>query len=142
MITRFPSKQKAIDLALWQNHNHRYDDNYGVVSSIDEDYIVFQTDHPSFDKRSFEKLPDDYSKMSYKHIRKIRMDEDPLSHWEEIAGMFSVVHGETLRFILSTKIPLERFIRYELAARGHDKDFRWIGFDKAEEFWLGNKIKN
>ena len=37
--------------------------------------------------------------------------------------MFSVAHGETLRFILNTKIPLKRFIRYELACRGYDKNF-------------------
>ena len=55
---------------------------------------------------------------------------------EEIAGMFSIVHGETLRFILSAHIPLERFIRYELACRGYDKDFLWVGFDKAENIWL------
>jgi hypothetical protein len=135
-MTRFPNKQKAIDLAVWQNHNHRFDDNYGVVSSIDGDYMIFQTDHPTFNKSDFEKLPRDYSKMKYKHIRKIRMDDDPLSHWEEIAGMFSVAHGETLRFILNTKIPLKRFIRYELACRGYDENFNWVGFDKSEEIWL------
>ena len=136
MITRFPNKQKAIDLALWQNHNHRYDDNYGVVSSIDGDYMIFQTDHPTFEKSDFEKLPRDYSKMKYKHIRQIRMDVDPLSHWEEIAGLFSNLHGEHLRFILSAKIPLEKFIRYELAVRGYDKDFEWVGFERAEKLWL------
>lgn len=135
-MIRFPSKQKAIDLALWQNHNHRYDNNYGVVSSIDGDYMVFQTDHPSFDADDFEKLPRNYNKMSYKQIQKIRMDKDPLSHWEEIAGMFSVAHGETLRFILYAKIPLEKFIRYELACRGYDKDFLWVGFEKSQEIWL------
>lgn len=135
-MTRFPSKQKAIDLALWQNHNHRYDDNYGVVLSSKGDYMVFQNDHPSFKKSDFEALPTDYLNMDYTHIQQIRMDEDPLSHFEEIAGMFSVAHGETLRFILSAKIPLEKFIRYELACRGYDKDFLWVGFEKAEKIWL------
>jgi len=27
-------------------------------------------------------------------------------------------------------------IRYELAARGYDKDHKWVGFEKAEEVWL------
>ncbi len=64
------------------------------------------------------------------------MDDDPLSHWEEIAGMFSVAHGETLQFILSAKIPLEKFIRYELACRGYDENFQWVGFEKSQEIWL------
>lgn len=98
--------------------------------------MVFQKDHPSFKKSDFEALPKDYTKMDYKYINQIRMDDDSLSHWEEIAGMFSVAHGETLRFILSANIPLKRFIRYELACRGYDKDFLWVGFDKAEKNWL------
>ena len=135
-MKRFPNKQKAIDLALWQNHNHRYADNYGVVLSSKGDYMVIETDHASFSKKEFEPLPLDYITMDYKHIQHIRMDDDPLSHWEEIAGMFSVAHGETLRFILSTKIPLEKFIRYELACRGYDKNFQWVGFEKSQEIWL------
>lgn len=135
-MIRFLDKQKAFDFCLWQNHNHRFDDNSGVVSSIDGDYMIFQTDHPTFETGDFEKIPRHYSKMSYKHIRHIRMDEDPLPHWEEIAGMFSTAHGETLRFILNTKIPLKRFIRYELACRGYDENFKWVGFKKAEEIWL------
>ena len=135
-MIRFPNKQKAIDLALWQNHNHRFDDNYGIVLSSKGDYMVYQTDHPSFNKNEFEVLPVDYKKMDYKHIQQLRMDDDPLSHWEEIAGMFSTTHGETLRFILNTKIPLKRFIRYELMCRGYDKNFEWVGFEKAEEIWL------
>ncbi len=64
------------------------------------------------------------------------MDEDPLHHFEEIRGMFSVMDGEILRFILEAKIPLEKFIRYELASRGFDKDHKWVGFEKVEEIWL------
>ena len=54
--------------------------------------------------------------------------------------MFSVAHGETLRFILNTKIPLKRFIRYELACRGYDKNFKWVGFDKAEVDLVDNNL--
>ena len=135
-MERFPNKQKAIDLAIWQNHSHRFDDNYGVVLSSKGDYIVVQTNHPSFEKNAFEILPVDYTKMSYQHIQQIRMDDDPLYHFEEIAGMFSTCHGEILRFMLSAKIPLERFIRYELASRGYDQKFNWVGFEKASDIWL------
>jgi len=69
-------------------------------------------------------------------IRFITMDEDPLMHWEEIKGLFSSMHGEVLRFILAYQVPLEKLIRFELAARGHDENHNWCGFDKAEEIWL------
>jgi len=132
----FPSRQKAIDQALWQNHNHRYDDNHGVVPTSKGGYMVVSKDHPSFTKREFEIFVDDYSGMDYMHIRQIAMDEDPLNHFEEIRGMFSVLHGEILRYILEVKIPLDKFIRYELANRGYDKDHKWCGFEKAKEIWL------
>ena len=64
------------------------------------------------------------------------MDEDPLHHWEDIRGVFSVVDGELLRYILHTKIPLEKFIRFELAIREYDEHFNWVGFDKSERIWL------
>lgn len=130
------SLQKAIDLAIWQNQNHRFEENYGVVLSSQGDYLVIQTSHPSFDKSEFENLPVDYKKMEYQHIQQIQMDVDPLPHFEEIAGMFSTAHGETLRFILNTKIPLKKFIRYELACRGYDENFQWVGFEKANSIWL------
>ena len=96
--------------------------------------MVLHKSHPSFEKNEFENFSDDYSKIEYKHIRQIAMDDDPLEHFEEIRGMFSGSHGETLRLILKTKLPLKKFIRYELACRGYDEDFNWVGFEKAEEY--------
>ena len=136
MMDKFTDKQKAIDLALWRNYNNRYDDNYGVVENPKGEYIVCPTDKAKYINSSFEALPKDHSKMGYEHIQQIRTDYDPHSHWEEIAGMFSVLHGEVLRFILFANVPLERFIRYELARRGYDKDFKWVGFEEAETIWL------
>lgn len=136
-MKRFPNKQKAIDLAIWQNVNHRYANNYGVLRSMEKgDYLVIIKNHPSVALEDFEKLLKDYSQMSYEHIASIASDSDPLDDWEEIRGMFSTVHGETLRFILTTKLPLEKFLRYELACRGYDENFKWVGFDSAEALWL------
>ncbi len=59
-----------------------------------------------------------------------------LPHWETITGMFSVADGEILRYLLYAKIPIEMFVRHELASRGYDKNHRWCGFDKAEKIWL------
>ena len=136
-MTRYPSKQKAIDHALWNSFNHRFQgQSYGVVLSSKGDYLVLPTDHVSFEKSDFEIIPKHYCDMDYKHIKQIAMDDDPLNHWEEILGMFSVLHGEILRFILEAKIPLEKFIRWELASRGYDKNHQWCGFEKAKEIWL------
>lgn len=59
-----------------------------------------------------------------------------MHRWESITGMFSVVEGEILQYLLRAKIPIEMFIRYEPAARGFDKNHHWCGFDMAEEIWL------
>ncbi len=136
-IRRQPSLEKAIDQALWLNFKNRVNGKtFGVIQSIEGDYIVSDINHPSFKDEVFETLPKDYADMTYNHIKHIGMDENPLTHFEEIKGMFSVMHGEVLRYILSHKIPLEKFIRLELANRGHDENHYWVGFKKAEEIWL------
>ena len=64
------------------------------------------------------------------------MDNDPLPHWENIIGMISVMDGEVLRYLLHSKLPIEKLIRFELAGRGYDENHRWCGFDKANDIWL------
>ena len=135
-MERQTSKQKAIDIALWRNANHRYNSNYGVVHSASDDYIIIQTDNETFSNADFEILPQDYNNMTYEHIQRIGMDEDPLRHWEDLKGAFSTMHGELLRFILRYNIPLEKFIRFELASRGYDENFEWVGFDESQKIWL------
>lgn len=126
------SFQKVIDEAVWINFRHRTTDyRVGVI----ENRIVHPKDK-TFKGEHFEKLPEDYSTMTYNDIASIGMDEDPLKHWEEIRGMISVMDGELLRFILAKKVPIDKLIRYELTARGYDKDHKWCGFEKAKEIWL------
>tara|TARA_Y100000815_G_scaffold275744_1_gene316719 strand:+ start:37972 stop:38127 length:156 start_codon:yes stop_codon:yes gene_type:complete len=50
--------------------------------------------------------------------------------------MFQTANGGLLRFLLIYQIPLEKFMRYELACRGYDKDHKWVGFKKAEKICL------
>ena len=129
--------QKALDEALWINFRHRTTDyRVGVIESVKGGYIIAHPDHSLFEGEHFEMLPSDYSDMTYKHIASIAMDYDPLKHWEEIRGMVSVMDGEIVRFILDKKVPLEKFIRYELACRGYDKNHKWCGFEKAKKIWL------
>jgi hypothetical protein len=89
-------------------------------------------------KNSFTAPPENYKQMNYGQIAKIRSEYNPLSHWEEIIGLFSPVNGELLRFMLEYQIPIERIIHYELASRGHDKNQLWVGFEKAKAIWLVN----
>ena len=135
-MDRFPSKQKAIDLALWQNHSYRYDDNYGVVLSSQGDYLVAKTDHPTFETSAFEPLPKGYTTLDYKCIKQLYLDEAPLYHWKHIIEALHGLHSEVLQFILSSKLPLEKLIRYELACREYDQHMQWVGFEKAKEIWL------
>jgi len=129
--------QKAIDEAVWINFSHRTTDyRVGVIECEEGGCIIAHPNHSVFEKQYFEPLTSDYSDMSYDHIASIGMDKEPLKHWEEIRGMVSVVDGELLRFILAKNVPLEKLIRYELAARGYDKDHKWCGFEKAKKVWL------
>lgn len=136
-LIRYSSRQKALDHALWLTFIHRVKgQKYGAILSIEGDYLVVPIDHPTFEGEPFEQLPVSYSNISFTDIGQIRQDAEQLSHWEELLGAFSVMDGQLLRFILEYRVDLEKLIRYELAARGHDKDGKWCGFEKAAEIWL------
>lgn len=136
-LVRHADRQKALDDALWRNFiNRTGQKRFGVVQSIKGDYLLVPLPNEVFTRGEYEKLPKHYRKMSYEQIQQIRMQYDPLGHWESLSGMFSTATGELLRYILQMQLPLERWIRYELAARGFDKDSRWVGFDKAAKIWL------
>ena len=139
-LRRQTNKQKACDDAVWLNFIHRNEGKqFGVIQSIEGDFLVISPNHPTFRNEVFETLPTDFSNMDYTHIRNISMDVNPLPFWENLKGMFSIQDGELLRFILKYQIPLEKFIRYELASRGYDENHQWVGFEKAEEIWLTNE---
>ncbi len=134
----FNDRQKAIDHALLLNFKYRIAKiKFGVIHGPENDWAVCEKATADEMEQTFLNImPDDHSNMSYRDIRHIKMDREPLPHWQSITGMFSVADGEILRYLLKAKIPLEMFIRYELAARGYDKNHRWCGFDKAEDIWL------
>lgn len=137
-IDLFDSQEKAIDHALWLNFKYRIAKiRFGVIHGPDDDWaVVEEATAEDMGMEFLDVLPKDYSEMSYDHIRHIRMDENPLPHWEKLMGMFSTADGEILRYILSNNIPLERIVRHELASRGYNEDHRWVGFEKAQEIWL------
>ncbi|MEP0264178.1 hypothetical protein [Dokdonia sp.] len=136
-MIRHQKKDKAFDNALWLNFEHRTTDKeYGVMQSIEHDYLVILADHPTFVGEAFEVLPDNYASLCYDRIAEIFADRNPLWFWEELKGLFSSTNGEILRFVLAHHIPLEKFIRYELASRGYDNNQHWIGFTNAKKIWL------
>ena len=136
-MTRHQNKSKALDNALWLNFEHRTTDKeYGVIQSKEQDYLIVPKGHPLTIGETFEVLPESYTSLSYDRIAEIHTDPNPLWFWEELKGTFSTLNGELLRFILAYDIPLEKLIRYTLASRGYDKQTKWVGFNKAEEFWL------
>jgi len=140
----FDTEQKAIDHAMWLNFKYRIAKiPFGIIDGPENNFAVLEEQTSKEMEIPFlDNLPKHYKKMSFRQIRHIRMDSKPLPHWETLYGTFSTMDGELLRYIVHAKIPLMKFIRYELAIRGYDKDHRWCGFERAEKIWLGNKTKN
>ena len=130
--------QKAIDLALWLNFiGQRENRSFKVVQLPNNQYSVEQILEPTKVNNSPSiPLIDSYQSISYSQILDLKKQEDPLAHWEEIIGLFSSANGSLLRFILHYKIPLERLIRVELASRGYDANYNWLGFEKAKKHWF------
>lgn len=134
----FSSQEKAIHHCLWLNFKYRIAKiKFGIINGPGDNFAVVEEATAKEMEMSFlEILPEDYSDINYDDIRKIRMDKEPLPHLEELFGDFSTMDGEILRFILHSKIPIERIIRFELAGRGFDKNHRWCGFSKSFKIWL------
>ncbi|WP_452225603.1 hypothetical protein [Lacinutrix chionoecetis] len=134
----FDSQEKAIHHAIWLNFKYRIAKiTFGVIHGPDNNWAVLEEATAKDMGIAFlDVLSNEYSKLSYDHIRHIKMDTDPLPHLETILGLFSSVDGELLRFIIQTKLPLDKLIRHELASRGYDENHRWCGFDKAQDIWL------
>ena len=134
----FDSQEKAIHHAMWLNFKYRIAEiSFGVIHGSDDNWAVLeQATADEMEMPFLDILPKDYSELTFDVIRHIRMDDNPLPHLEELIGQFSTMDGELLRYIIHTKLPLEKLIRFELAGRGHDKDHRWCGFDKAASIWL------
>ena len=137
-LDTFENKQKAIQHTIWLNFKFRIAKiKFGVIDfpkgkwSVLEEATSKEMGIPFLDK-----LPQDHSIIDYNEIRHIKIDHDPLPHLEELTGVFAVMDGELLRFLLHAKIPLEKLIRHELASRGYDENHRWVGFDKATDIWL------
>jgi len=137
-INIYKDPNKAIHRAIWLNFKHRTDGKtYGIIHGPDDDWACIEKEISEEMEMPFlDLLPKDLSNISFDEIKKIRADELMSTHWDIIFGMFSITDGEILRFILHAKLPLEKFIRYELASRGFDKNHNWCGFDKAEKIWL------
>jgi hypothetical protein len=132
----------AIDTAVWMNFSVRQRgcEPLYVISGPSNDYAVVSDDVLElFELPITHPLFGDYIPMDYDHIEIIATDPKAPKHWEDIRGMFSGMDGEILRYIIQMDIPLEKFIRYELASRGYDKDHKWCGFDKAREIWLSDE---
>lgn len=136
LIQFHASLQRAVDIALWMNFKYRMDKrSFGVIQDKKSNrYQVVETKGRK--KANHILLPSSYAEMTYEDIQEIRSEVNPLSHWEEIAGRFATYDGELLRFILTNKIPLEKFIRHELASRGYDENQLWVGYKKASLIWL------
>lgn len=130
------SKERAIDVALWMTFKYRIENRiYGVVQDKKtKEYHVVELENRR--RKQLLDFPTDYSQMHYLQISSVFKEKNPLPHWEAIRGIISTTDGEILRFLLAFNVPLEKFIRFELASRGYDEHHEWVGFEKAYEVWL------
>lgn len=137
-MKHFTQKQKAIDHAMWLNFENPNPKNpHGIIPYEHRDFLVCDLEFSQRMKVPFmDILPDNYSLMEYADIRTLRTDIEPLNHWELLYGSLSTVPNNVLRFVLHYKIPIEKFIRYELSISGFDATGKWIGFDDSDKIWL------
>lgn len=137
-MDEFNSKFKAICHALWMTFKYRRAKLiFGVIKRLNNKWASLEdlTAH-EIDTPFFEPLPKDLSEITYQDITSLNLNNNLLPHFEEIRGMISTIDGEILRYILVAKIPLEKFIRTELANRSYDEKTQWVGFEKAKDIWL------
>jgi hypothetical protein len=134
----FENQEKAIHHCLWLNFKYRIAKiNFGITLDPNKNWaVVEEATAKEMEMDFLDILPKDYSSMSYDDIRLIRMDRELLPHLEELMGYFATMDGEILRFILHSKIPVKKLIRFVLAERGFDENHKWCGFSKSFEIWL------
>lgn len=132
----FDSRQKAVDSALWLTFKYRMERKIFGVKWLRKtnQHQVIELENRK--RRSLLNFPGNYLHQHYLQISDIFMDKNLLPHWEELRGMLATTDGEVIRFILANQLPIEKFIRFELASRGYDQNEQWVGFEKAYEIWL------
>lgn len=137
----FEQRLQAIDYALWMNFKYRRAQiKSGVFENPQGKWSVCEeATRIDLDQHFTESLPESYQNLSFDELDILLKENHLLLHWEQIRGMISVMDGEILRYILATKIPLDKLIRIELANRGFDTDNLWCGFEKAKEIWLNSE---
>lgn len=136
-FAKHTDKQKALDNALWLDFVSRTKQKtFSVINIPESNYLVIPTKSLTKRNLALTGKPHDYFDMSFNDLKKMKSDIDPLWHWEEIIGMFSVADGEILRFLLRYRVPIQKIIALELANRGYDENNHWVGFEKAEGIWL------
>ncbi len=136
-MRKFINRNKAEDYAIWQNFLNRTKvERLGVVETDTQEFRMVSSGISRMVNQKSIPLRESYGDMEFEEIQTISKDDDPLPHWEAIQGMFAITDGEILRFILQYQVPLEKFIRVELAHRGYDEDLHWVGFSKAEKIWI------
>ncbi|MEM6719211.1 MAG: hypothetical protein AAF611_07865 [Bacteroidota bacterium] len=133
----FETQQGAVDRAMWLNFKYRLTDiRFGVIHGKDNDWAtVEKITADEMGVPFLDVLPDDYSQMTYLHIQNAKLEHDLLRHLQNIVNIFSKIDSELLLYVIYSKMPLEKLLRYELASRKRDEKNRWCGFEKAKEIW-------
>lgn len=134
----FSSMDKAIHHCTWLNFKYRIvNKRFGIIEHPEFKYAV--CDEVTAKERGdafLDILPEDYSDLDYFTVLDIRQELKPIPHWIKLLDMVSTADEEILRFVLYTKIPFERLIRFELARRCYDENHRLISHEESRALWL------
>lgn len=129
-----PDYIRAWNIVLWLNFKHG--NLFSIIDETGPDFLVVSQDmRENFDNPSVMAFDPHYEGLDSTVVEIIRNDPSPLEHWSEILDMFISMDGDILRFIISHKIPLEKFIRHELGSRGCDDNGAWVGVEKSKKIW-------
>lgn len=135
MSKSFTNRSSAIDHASWENFI-RGEKLFTVIEKHHSHYVALELPHGFKRQKGVVKIPDTYyENLDFEHIRNVYKDRDPSIIMESIKGAFSTMSNQELLFILTKKIPIEKFIKMELANRGFNHHNEWVGFKEAERIW-------
>ncbi len=143
VILHFSDFIKALNTAIWLNFKHQAEGEgrFSIIDGPSGEFTVVSHDIlEDFENPSVIPHDDHYEGIDPEVAHYIRHDPEPMDHWQEIIDMISMMDGDILRFILYTDLPLNTFIKEELAGRGYDDRGNWIGFEQSKALWTPSLV--
>lgn len=132
----YQTLEEAIDWALWLNFRyHLKNEVFSVVDGPEYYSVVNQSMLSDLDTDKTYKLPKNNAVLTWNRLTQMKKQESLPSNWETLWSAFRGIGSEVLHFAVHYQISFRLLLCHELASRGLDHTGKWIGFEKAEEYW-------